>query len=580
MTSSLTRLVFRNLSQMYVFATDSISGGPLEMLVLGGSYLSARSMKGNVFIVTKNMLEIGGLTDYIDPSSNYDIYGEGYTKNEFRTMVEEEANLRIEPLIDSLVSEVDCNRMQRFALFQNTEDPMPFGGIMKSLVNVHSFSTEDMAATLEERSMVMPSNAGYHVFASQDYLVVAVHGWLEDPKEGRSVGEETYVMAFKLDGPLVSKMFAGTVPGYALNQFSFDQVSGCCGRCRTWFGLAPRFHAPSSRKHKALLHFASFIFSIFQSRQVDPESEDQIEKDFLRLATCSRQRWVQIPGQGESFWESSDENLCQINVLEIDETDETLKIVGTEDKLGKEGERIYSVRFLEERAFVVTFREIDPFYTLDLSNPRSPQKVGELEIPGYSSFLHPIGKDFVLGVGQLVKDGREVAPQISLFDVSDFANPVRKFNFVEKEVNATSTLRYNHKGFRFIQESGILILPLSNGLATDKWDSGDAFDGFQLYRVHEVSGIDRYMTIEHAKGDFADHGCWSNDGFLRRRSVAVSGVLRTFSGHSIVFSDLANRSATEIDLPINLDDDLADLAGDNCTGTEFYYSAAPWIHAM
>ncbi|MFA6027830.1 MAG: beta-propeller domain-containing protein [Patescibacteria group bacterium] len=82
------------------------------------------------------------------------------------------------------------------------------------------------------------------------------------------------------------------------------------------------------------------------------------------------------------------------------------------------GERIYSARFVGEKGYVVTFKETDPFYVLDLKDAANPQKVGELKIPGYSSYLHPLNEDLILGVGK-----EENKVKLSLFDVSDAANP-------------------------------------------------------------------------------------------------------------------------------------------------------------
>ena len=94
--------------------------------------------------------------------------------------------------------------------------------------------------------------------------------------------------------------------------------------------------------------------------------------------------------------------------------------------LGK-GERVYSVRFVGDTGYVVTFRQIDPLFTLDLSQPERPRVLGELKIPGYSAYLHPIGEDLLLGVGQDAdeKSGRPLGTQLSIFDVSDLRKPTR-----------------------------------------------------------------------------------------------------------------------------------------------------------
>ena len=101
-----------------------------------------------------------------------------------------------------------------------------------------------------------------------------------------------------------------------------------------------------------------------------------------------------------------------------------LRQVGVVDGLGK-GERIYSVRFIGPRGYVVTFKQTDPLYSVDLSNPAAPVVTGELKITGYSAHLQPVGEGRLVGIGQEVSAGRSQGTQVSLFDVSDPAKPAR-----------------------------------------------------------------------------------------------------------------------------------------------------------
>ncbi|MEL7208403.1 MAG: beta-propeller domain-containing protein, partial [Actinomycetota bacterium] len=132
---------------------------------------------------------------------------------------------------------------------------------------------------------------------------------------------------------------------------------------------------------------------------------------YLRVATTAGSPWG---GEtSESF----------VSVLE--EQGNVLKVVGQVGGLGR-GERIFSVRFMGETAYVVTFRQVDPLYTVDLSDPERPVVKGELKIPGFSDYLHPVGDDHLLGVGMDGdEDGRVEGAVISLFDVSDLTNPTR-----------------------------------------------------------------------------------------------------------------------------------------------------------
>lgn len=135
--------------------------------------------------------------------------------------------------------------------------------------------------------------------------------------------------------------------------------------------------------------------------------------------------------------------------------DQNLKIVGSVKDMGLT-ERIYSVRFIEDKGYVVTFRQIDPFYVLDLSNPEKPELKGELKIPGYSSYLHPITKDKILGIG---KEGSKV--KISLFDVSDPEDPAEADKYLMEE--SWSDILNTHHAFLLDAKRRIFFLPGSRG---------------------------------------------------------------------------------------------------------------------
>jgi len=132
-----------------------------------------------------------------------------------------------------------------------------------------------------------------------------------------------------------------------------------------------------------------------------------------------------------------------------------LNIVGSVKDLGLT-ERIYSVRFLQDKGYLVTFRQTDPFYVLDLTDPTKPELKGELKIPGYSSYLHPITKDKILGIG---KDGSNV--KVSLFDVVSAENPreLDKYSLSEYWSDILNT----HHAFLLDDKHEIFFLPGSRG---------------------------------------------------------------------------------------------------------------------
>lgn len=144
----------------------------------------------------------------------------------------------------------------------------------------------------------------------------------------------------------------------------------------------------------------------------------------------------------------------------------TLEVVGSVEHIAPR-ETIKSARFVGDRGYVVTFEEMDPLFTLDLSDPTDPKVVGELEIPGFSTFIVPIDADHLLAVGQYIPDGELFfgwGVQLSIFDVTDFRNPQRTQNVVlGQEGGASSEALYNPKALTYFAERGLLALPVSIG---------------------------------------------------------------------------------------------------------------------
>ncbi len=137
----------------------------------------------------------------------------------------------------------------------------------------------------------------------------------------------------------------------------------------------------------------------------------------------------------------------------------SLDLLGRADGLGR-GERIYAVRFVGDKGYVVTFRQVDPLYTLDLSRKTKPRVVGELKILGYSAYLHPISDDLLLGVGQdATAAGRTKGTQLSLFDVSDPRRPARKAGV--SLAGAHSAAEFDPHAFLFWKPANLAVVPLS-----------------------------------------------------------------------------------------------------------------------
>jgi uncharacterized secreted protein with C-terminal beta-propeller domain len=133
------------------------------------------------------------------------------------------------------------------------------------------------------------------------------------------------------------------------------------------------------------------------------------KEDILRVATTSGNGW-----RGET----------QNSLFTLAQDGNKLEVIGSLSGLGKEGERIQGVRFLGDRGYVVTFRRTDPLYTLDIKDPTQPQKVGQLEVNGFSSYIHPVDENYILTLGRDASDTGQVGGFIvQLFNISNFAQP-------------------------------------------------------------------------------------------------------------------------------------------------------------
>ncbi len=194
-------------------------------------------------------------------------------------------------------------------------------------------------------------------------------------------------------------------------------------------------------------------------------------KGNLRIATT-------LGGMWDSVFASNSESANDLYVLGDD-----LKIVGKLLDMGLT-ERIYSARFIEDKAYIVTFRQTDPFYVIDLSDPKHPDKKGELKIPGYSAYLHPINKDRILGIGE---DGNKV--KISLFDVSNASDPkeLDKYSLDEYYTEVNN----NAKAFMIDQNYKVFFVPGSKGGYILSYDN----DKLSLVKAAQMDQVKRAIFV-------------------------------------------------------------------------------------
>ena len=198
--------------------------------------------------------------------------------------------------------------------------------------------------------------------------------------------------------------------------------------------------------------------------------------------------------------------------------DENLELIGTVMGLAR-GERIYSARFMGERIYMVTFKETDPLFVIDASDPTAPKVLGELKIPGFSNYLHPYGEDMLIGFGEDIEFNEEFNStkrkglKLSLFDVSDPTNPIEVDTITFGTPYSYSDAQSNHKAILFDAKRSLFGFPMSDY-------SGESSYSFVLVKVSE----DGFVPTKIVKTD-------SNSYNLR--GVTIGDVLFTVSNFGI-----------------------------------------------
>ena len=195
-----------------------------------------------------------------------------------------------------------------------------------------------------------------------------------------------------------------------------------------------------------------------------------------------------------------------------------LQTVGSVQGLAK-GERIYSVRFVGDVGYVSTFREIDPLFVIDLANPQAPRVAGQLKVPGYSSYLHPLDATHLLGIGRDVDPatGQVRGLQLSVFDVGNPAKPERTatYTFPGTGWESWSEAEWDHHAVSWFAEQRILAIPVQQGFG---WEQGA---GLVVFRVN----------LDTADG-FENLGQISHDGSVQR-SLRIGEYLYSISSGQV-----------------------------------------------
>ena len=400
----------------------------INELYLEGWYLTAREQNGMVRTITHGYLDLPGLKSWVEISPDYQ---DSYYNLDWDNPARQEIwNLSINSTIENNDIVIDG---------ASIEDLMPqmylrtINGVskvpMRSETCSEFIATKDNVGTQFTSILtldLLSTSFSYEadhlmgnwpvVYVSQDTLVIAEPAqdwwWYWGADE---IEEATNIHAFSLTSEGTSYLGSGRVDGTVLDQFSLSEYDGN-----------------------------------------------------IRLATTT--------GEWNRWWMVDPEPMeNHVVILQPNSTTSSLNEIGRIDGIAPD-ERIWSARFVEDRAYIVTFRQIDPLWTIDLSDPTNPKIMGELEVPGVSTYIHPLDENNILTIGIGPADletglGLDWSnTQVSMFDVSNFTSPqlasVLSLSPVSSEDSNVwtwgwSEATYEHKAFQYWGPKNMLAIPAS-----------------------------------------------------------------------------------------------------------------------
>jgi inhibitor of cysteine peptidase len=267
-------------------------------------------------------------------------------------------------------------------------------------------------------------------------------------------------------------------------------------------------------------------------------------------------------------WGSDQAN--NLYVLDMD-----MEIIGKVEGIAP-GESIYSVRFMGKRAYMVTFKQVDPLFVIDLSEPTAPKILGKLKIPGYSDYLHPYDENHLIGIGKEVDESIDAdkihsdnavyytavqGVKLAIFDVSDVANPLEIHKEVIGDRGTQSEATNDHKAFLFDKEKGLLVVPILLAEVSEKqkeiegWQSreGDfTFQGAYVYSISLDNGFELRGRVTHLDDpqELLKSGYYFSSPYSVKRSLYMDDVLYTVSSKKVKMNDLGDLSyVNEVELP-------------------------------
>jgi len=358
-----------------------------------------------------------------------------------------------------------------------------------SFTNMVALNVQDDGSKVTRETFLI--GASSNIYVSIENIYVTSTAWWGRVRGG----EKTIVTRFEVKDGRIDCKASGEVPGCPLNQFSMDEYDG-----------------------------------------------------FFRVATTTSTML-----EAEAFLGSPNVSGNHVYVLDMG-----LDVVGRLEDLAP-GESIHSARFMGQRCYLVTFKQIDPFFVIDLGNPYAPRVLGELKITGYSDYLHPYGPDHVIGIGKEAVADEEFdgawhqGVKVSLFDVSDVANPVEVAKHVLGDRGSGTPVLRDHKALLFDASRNLLVMPVLiaevngsgyPGSISPQQYGEPVWQGACVFHVSVEDGLTLQGKITHYDSEALTGGedYLFGSAYSITRSLFIDDVLYTVSEEKVSMNSLQDLS--------------------------------------
>ncbi|MFH0961817.1 MAG: beta-propeller domain-containing protein [archaeon] len=521
----------RQFTRIFVYDTaDKANPVLLRNLTVSGNYFQSRLIEGYVFLVT----------------NEYPSYSRVYPPVLFA------GGLKVSPEV---------------YYFDNPEENHQFSTVASVSINSGELAQAKSFLIGYANTLMVSENSIY--IAYQKSRPCSWRFWSCYSSQGNYERERFFEVVLPLLGGQVRQRIDGIVSQGLAEDEEWEQISAVLSDFYT--GLSEK--GALSSEDSALLEKIEAALQEYDLRKELEETQTVIHKIAIGKADGSIEYSSkgEVPGsllnqfslddsEGKlrvattfSGWFSS--GSVQFNNVYL--LDQGMRTTGKLENISA-GERIYSTRFIGDRLYMVTFRQTDPLFVIDLSG-ENPAILGELHIPGFSNYLHPYKGDYLIGVGRETKENENGGTviqgvKIALFDVSDVSNPqqVDKFEIGTRE--SDSAALYDHKAFLLSEAKGILSIPISETeyveLLPEETIPGKVYYPRYKYRIWtgayvlnvSESGFGLAGTVEHSS--FENSYFYWNSQSTVTRSLYIGDILYTVSEKYLKANALPGLEAT------------------------------------